>query len=139
MAENCPEVLVGAGTVVNVEQAKLAVEMGAKYKADGTLNAIYLADEICGSSPTTTSVLSTTYEKSELIPNRERVRISYFHQRYYRLSVVPRFCLAQNRGLCTFDEAFLLLYNSSINQKGDCIWKFSTSAGRRPGCLFLRI
>jgi len=42
-------------------------------------------------------------------------------------------------GLCTFDEAFLLLYNSSINQKGDCIWKFSTLAGRRPGCLFLRI
>ena len=33
---------------MNVEQAKLAVEMGAKYKADGTLNAIYLADEICG-------------------------------------------------------------------------------------------
>ena len=31
VAENCPEVLVGAGTVVNVEQAKLAVEMGAKF------------------------------------------------------------------------------------------------------------
>lgn len=31
VAENCPEVLVGAGTVINVEQAKLAVEMGAKF------------------------------------------------------------------------------------------------------------
>ena len=31
VAENCPEVLVGAGTIVNVEQAKLAVEMGAKF------------------------------------------------------------------------------------------------------------
>lgn len=31
VAENCPEVLVGAGTIVSVEQAKLAVEMGAKF------------------------------------------------------------------------------------------------------------
>ena len=31
VAENCPEVLVGAGTVINVEQAKLAVSMGAKF------------------------------------------------------------------------------------------------------------
>ena len=31
VAEACPEVLVGAGTIVNVEQAKLAVEMGAKF------------------------------------------------------------------------------------------------------------
>ena len=30
VAENCPEVCVGAGTVLNLEQAKLAVEMGAK-------------------------------------------------------------------------------------------------------------
>lgn len=31
VAENCPEVLVGAGTVINVEQAKLAVAMGAEF------------------------------------------------------------------------------------------------------------
>ena len=31
VAENCPEVCVGAGTIVNVEQAKLAVQMGAKF------------------------------------------------------------------------------------------------------------
>ena len=31
VAENCPEVLVGAGTILNLEQAKLAVEMGAKF------------------------------------------------------------------------------------------------------------
>ena len=31
VAENCPEVLVGAGTIVNLEQCKLAVEMGAKF------------------------------------------------------------------------------------------------------------
>ena len=31
VADNCPEVLVGAGTVVNVEQAKQAVAMGAKF------------------------------------------------------------------------------------------------------------
>ena len=31
VAENCPDVLVGAGTIVNVEQAKLAVQMGAKF------------------------------------------------------------------------------------------------------------
>ncbi len=31
VAENCPEVCVGAGTIINVEQAKLAVEMGAQF------------------------------------------------------------------------------------------------------------
>ena len=31
VAENCPEVLVGAGTILNLDQAKLAVEMGAKF------------------------------------------------------------------------------------------------------------
>ena len=31
VAESCPDVLVGAGTIINVEQAKLAVEMGAKF------------------------------------------------------------------------------------------------------------
>ena len=31
VAENCPDVLVGAGTILNVEQAKLAVEMGTKF------------------------------------------------------------------------------------------------------------
>ena len=30
VAENCPEVLVGAGTVINLEQCKLAVSMGAR-------------------------------------------------------------------------------------------------------------
>ena len=30
VAENCPDVLVGAGTVLNLEQCKLALEMGAK-------------------------------------------------------------------------------------------------------------
>lgn len=31
VAENCPDMLVGAGTVLNVEQAKLAVQRGAKF------------------------------------------------------------------------------------------------------------
>lgn len=31
VAENCPEVLVGAGTVINLEQCKLAVSMGAEF------------------------------------------------------------------------------------------------------------
>ncbi|MBR4971731.1 MAG: bifunctional 4-hydroxy-2-oxoglutarate aldolase/2-dehydro-3-deoxy-phosphogluconate aldolase [Oscillospiraceae bacterium] len=31
VAENCPEVCIGAGTILNLEQAKLAVEMGAKF------------------------------------------------------------------------------------------------------------
>ena len=31
VAERCPDVLVGAGTVVNLEQCKLAVERGAKF------------------------------------------------------------------------------------------------------------
>ena len=31
VAENCPDMLVGAGTVLNLEQCKLAVEMGAKF------------------------------------------------------------------------------------------------------------
>ena len=31
VAENCPEVLVGAGTIINLEQCKLALEMGAKF------------------------------------------------------------------------------------------------------------
>ena len=31
VAEACPEVLVGAGTIVNLDQCKLDVEMGAKF------------------------------------------------------------------------------------------------------------
>ena len=31
VAENCPDVLVGAGTILNLEQCKLALEMGAKF------------------------------------------------------------------------------------------------------------
>ena len=31
VSENCPDMLVGAGTILNVEQAKLAVSMGAKF------------------------------------------------------------------------------------------------------------
>ena len=31
VADNCPDVLVGAGTIVNLEQCKLAVEKGAKF------------------------------------------------------------------------------------------------------------
>ena len=31
VAEECPEMLVGAGTVLNLEQCKLALEMGAKF------------------------------------------------------------------------------------------------------------
>ena len=31
VAENCPDVLVGAGTVLSLEQCKLAVQMGAKF------------------------------------------------------------------------------------------------------------
>lgn len=31
VAENCPDILVGAGTILNLEQCKLAVEMGAKF------------------------------------------------------------------------------------------------------------
>ena len=31
VAENCPEILVGAGTVLNLDQCKLAIEMGAKF------------------------------------------------------------------------------------------------------------
>ena len=35
------------------------------------------------------SDLTSMCPPSELIPNRERVRISYFHQRYYILSLCP--------------------------------------------------
>ena len=31
VAENCPDMLVGAGTIINLDQCKLAVEMGAKF------------------------------------------------------------------------------------------------------------
>ncbi|MBR2722304.1 MAG: bifunctional 4-hydroxy-2-oxoglutarate aldolase/2-dehydro-3-deoxy-phosphogluconate aldolase [Clostridia bacterium] len=31
VAEQCPDMLVGAGTVLNLEQCKLALEMGAKF------------------------------------------------------------------------------------------------------------
>ena len=31
VADHCPDMLVGAGTVLNLEQAKLAVSMGAKF------------------------------------------------------------------------------------------------------------
>jgi len=31
VADNCPDMLVGAGTVINLDQCKLAVEMGAKF------------------------------------------------------------------------------------------------------------
>lgn len=31
VAESCPDMLVGAGTILNLEQCKLAVQMGAKF------------------------------------------------------------------------------------------------------------
>ena len=31
VAEKCPDMLVGAGTILNVEQCKLAIEMGAQF------------------------------------------------------------------------------------------------------------
>ena len=31
VAENCPDVLVGAGTILNLEQCRLAIEMGARF------------------------------------------------------------------------------------------------------------
>lgn len=31
VSENCPNMLVGAGTILNLEQCKLAVQMGAKF------------------------------------------------------------------------------------------------------------
>ena len=31
VSENCPDMLVGAGTILNLEQCKLAVQMGAKF------------------------------------------------------------------------------------------------------------
>ena len=31
VSENCPDMLVGAGTILNLEQCKLAIEMGAKF------------------------------------------------------------------------------------------------------------
>ena len=31
VSENCPEMLVGAGTILTLDQCKLAVEMGAKF------------------------------------------------------------------------------------------------------------
>ena len=31
VAENCPDVLVAAGTIINLDQCKLAIEMGAKF------------------------------------------------------------------------------------------------------------
>ncbi len=31
VSDNCPDMLVGAGTVLNLDQCKLAVEMGAKF------------------------------------------------------------------------------------------------------------
>ena len=31
VADNCPDVLVGAGTIVNLDQCKKAIEMGAKF------------------------------------------------------------------------------------------------------------
>ena len=31
VAENCPDMMVGAGTILTLDQCKLAVEMGAKF------------------------------------------------------------------------------------------------------------
>ena len=39
VADACPDMLVGAGTILNLEQCKLAVEMGAKFIVSPGLNA----------------------------------------------------------------------------------------------------
>lgn len=39
VAENCPDMLVGAGTVLNLEQCQLAVKMGAKFIVSPGFNA----------------------------------------------------------------------------------------------------
>ena len=38
VAENCPDMLVGAGTVITLEQCKKAVECGAKFIAAPAYN-----------------------------------------------------------------------------------------------------
>ncbi len=40
VAENCPDMLVGAGTILNVEQCKLAIEMGAKFIVSPGFDAV---------------------------------------------------------------------------------------------------
>lgn len=39
VAENCPDMLVGAGTILDIGQCKLAVEMGAKFIVSPGYNA----------------------------------------------------------------------------------------------------
>lgn len=39
VSENCPDMLVGAGTVLNLEQCKLAVSLGAKFIVSPGLDA----------------------------------------------------------------------------------------------------
>ena len=39
VSENCPDMLVGAGTILNLEQCKLAVQMGAKLIVSPGLDA----------------------------------------------------------------------------------------------------
>ena len=60
VAENCPEVLVGAGTVLNLEQAKLAVEMGAKFIVSPGFSEEVVAWCVENGSPVTPGCVTPT-------------------------------------------------------------------------------
>ena len=92
-----------------------------------------------GSSPAS----STIHEKSELIPSRERVRISYFHQRYYILSLRPGFALCRTGGFVhsTKHSSFCTIavptkrriaYGNSVHSRWRLLYSRSDTAGRTP-------
>ena len=93
-----------------------------------------------GSSP----VSSTIQKKSELIPNRERVRISYLHQRYYILSLCPPgFALRTTGGFVysTKQSSFgtiiastkrRIAYGNSVHSRWRLLYSRSDTAGRTP-------
>ena len=60
VAENCPDMLVGAGTVLNLEQCKKAVDMGAKFIVSPGFDAQVVAWCIENNIPVTPGCVTPT-------------------------------------------------------------------------------
>ena len=67
-------------------------------------------------------ISSTIQEKSELVPSRERVRISYFHQRYYILSLCPSGFALRRTGVWYIRRNTPVRYNHA-SAKGGMLMK----------------
>ena len=81
VSENCPDMLVGVGTVLNLDQCKLAVEAGAKFIASPGFDAEVVDWCIANSIPVTPGCVTPT--EITMAVNRGLKVIKFFPANVY--------------------------------------------------------